>query len=333
VPDEIPQLRDVLDAQQTIRPFLDPTPVRAYPSLSDAVGCELFVKHENHQPTGAFKVRGGINLVSHTGSDQLAAGVYAASTGNHGQSVAYAANLFGVTATIFVPRGANPVKVSSMRSLGATVVEHGADFDEAREKCAEVAGERGARYIHSGNEPLLIAGVGTATLELLERHHRRKAFSSGDRRVDEWLSRRALPAMRKNTSTTRVLADDRGAIAGFYTLANTALDVSLVPVDLFDGDLPRHPPPTLTLAWLGIDTRFNRRGLGTLLFARALADALHAYETVRFVAVIVDALTEKNVAFYESQGFRYVPGTANKLFLPAVTLVEIACQSEPDMNT
>jgi threonine dehydratase len=169
MPDEIPQLRDVLDAQQTIRPFLDPTPVRAYPSLNRAVGCELFVKHENHQPTGAFKVRGGINLVSHTGSDQLAAGVYAASTGNHGQSVAYAASLFGVAATIFVPRCANPVKVSSMRSLGATVVEHGVDFDEAREKCAEVAGERGARYIHSGDEPLLIAGVATATLELLER--------------------------------------------------------------------------------------------------------------------------------------------------------------------
>jgi threonine dehydratase len=169
MPDEIPQLRDVLDAQQTIRPFLDPTPVRAYPSLNRAVGCELFVKHENHQPTGAFKVRGGINLVSHTGSDELAAGVYAASTGNHGQSVAYAASLFGVAATIFVPRGANPVKVSSMRSLGATVVEHGVDFDEAREKCAEVAGERGARYIHSGDEPLLIAGVATATLELLER--------------------------------------------------------------------------------------------------------------------------------------------------------------------
>ena len=169
MPDEIPQLRDVLDAQQTIRPFLDPTPVRAYPSLSDAVGCELFVKHENHQPTGAFKVRGGINLVASLDSQQLAAGAYAASTGNHGQSVAYAASLFDVAATIFVPRGANPVKVSSMRSLGATVIEHGVDFDEARERCEQVAAERGGRYIHSGNEPLLIAGVATATLELLER--------------------------------------------------------------------------------------------------------------------------------------------------------------------
>jgi threonine dehydratase len=77
--------------------------------------------------------------------------------------------LFDVAATIFVPRGANPAKVSSMRSLGATVIEHGVDFDDARVRCEEVAAERGARYIHSGNEPLLVAGVGTATLELLER--------------------------------------------------------------------------------------------------------------------------------------------------------------------
>jgi ribosomal protein S18 acetylase RimI-like enzyme len=161
-------------------------------------------------------------------------------------------------------------------------------------------------------------------LELFDRHHRRKAFSSGDRRADEWLALRALPAMRKNTSTTRVLADERGAVAGFYTLANTALDVSLVPADLFEGEVPRHPPPTLTLAWLGVDERFRGRGIGTQLFARALADGLHAFQTVRFVAVIVDALTDTNVAFYESNGFRRVPGTTNKLFLPAATLVEIA---------
>jgi threonine dehydratase len=169
VSDSPPRLRDVLDAQRVIAPYLDHTPVRRYPALDRIAGTELFVKHENHQPTGAFKVRGGINLVASLEREQLSAGVYAASTGNHGQSVAYAASLFDVAATIFVPHGANPVKVSSMRSLGATVIEHGVDFDEARERCAELAAERGARYIHSGNEPLLIAGVGTATLELLER--------------------------------------------------------------------------------------------------------------------------------------------------------------------
>jgi GNAT superfamily N-acetyltransferase len=161
------------------------------------------------------------------------------------------------------------------------------------------------------------------TLELLDRRHRRKSFTSGDSRVDDWLVRRALPAMRKNTSTTRVLAQGDGTIAAYYTLANTALDVSLVPADLFDGERPRYPPPTLTLAWLGVDRRFSGRRIGTSLFARALADAVQAFETVRFVAVIVDALTDANATFYEAQGFSRVPGTTNKLFLPASTLVHI----------
>jgi len=167
--DGIPDLGDVLEARGVIAPYLEPTPLRRYPLLDDAVGGEVFAKHENHLPTGAFKVRGGINLVSRLDPELRRAGVCAASTGNHGQSVAYAASLFDVAATIFVPRGANPVKIASMRSLGAEVVEHGADFDEARERCEEVAAARGARYVHSGDEPLLIAGVGTATLEIVEK--------------------------------------------------------------------------------------------------------------------------------------------------------------------
>lgn len=166
---EIPRFRDVLEARQRIAPYLDETPLRRYPLLDELTGSKLFVKHENFLPTGAFKVRGGINLIQQLGRDERAGGVFAASTGNHGQSVAYAASLFGVAATIFVPRGANPVKVASMRSLGATVIEHGSDFDEARERCSEVATEQRARYIHSGDEPMLIAGVATATLELLQR--------------------------------------------------------------------------------------------------------------------------------------------------------------------
>jgi threonine dehydratase len=167
--DQIPELADVLDARRVIAPQIDRTPLRRYPLLDDELGARAYLKHENHLPTGAFKVRGGINLISRLEPAARAAGVCAASTGNHGQSVAYAASLFGVAATIFVPRGANPVKVASMRSLGADVIEHGADFDEARERCAEVARERGARYVHSGDEPYLIAGVATAALEILER--------------------------------------------------------------------------------------------------------------------------------------------------------------------
>lgn len=168
VRDGVPDLSDVLEARRAIAPHLPPTVLRRYPLLDELVGAEVLVKHENHQPTGAFKVRGGINLVARLGAAERAAGLYAASTGNHGQSVAQAARLFGVAATIFVPRGANPVKVAAMRALGAEVVEHGEDFDDARVRCAEAAASRGARYVHSADEPLLIAGVATATLEILE---------------------------------------------------------------------------------------------------------------------------------------------------------------------
>jgi threonine dehydratase len=166
---QVPTLADVLEARRRISPHLRPTPLFAYPALNELLGADVFVKHENHQPVGAFKVRGGVNLISQLGPAERERGVIAASTGNHGQSIAYAARLFGVRATICVPEAANPVKVASMRGLGAELVFHGRDFDEAREHCEQLAAERGHRYVHSGNEPLLIAGVGTETLEILEQ--------------------------------------------------------------------------------------------------------------------------------------------------------------------
>ncbi len=164
---DIPDLADVLAARARIAPYLRPTPLYRYPTLDALTGARLRVKHENHLPVGAFKVRGGVNLISQLSAAEREHGVASASTGNHGQSIAYAADLFGVRATIFVPEGANPVKVDSMRALGAQIVFHGRDFDEAREHCERQAAEHGYRYIHSGNEPALIAGVGTYTLEIL----------------------------------------------------------------------------------------------------------------------------------------------------------------------
>jgi threonine dehydratase len=161
-------LRDVLEARRRIAPHLPRTPLYPYAGLDALVGAEVWVKHENHQPVGAFKVRGGVNLVSQLSEEERRRGLIAASTGNHGQSIAYAARLFGVAARICVPVGANPVKLDAMRSLGAELIEAGADFDEAREQCERLAAEHGYRYVHSGNEPLLIAGVGTETLELIE---------------------------------------------------------------------------------------------------------------------------------------------------------------------
>jgi len=164
----VPDLADVLGAGQRIAPYLRPTPLYRYPALDAMTGAQLRVKHENHQPTGAFKVRGGVNLVSQLGAEERRRGVIAASTGNHGQSVAYAAGLFGVRAVICMPERANPVKVESVRALGAEVVFHGRDFDEAREHCEQQAARHRYRYIHSGNEPALIAGVATYALEILQ---------------------------------------------------------------------------------------------------------------------------------------------------------------------
>jgi threonine dehydratase len=163
-----PTFIDVLRARQIISRYLPRTALINYPTLDSLIGARILVKHENHQPVGAFKVRGGINLISQLSSEERQRGVIAASTGNHGQSVAYAAKLFGVHATILVPERANPLKVASMQSLGAEVIFHGADFDEARDFCEAMAQARKLRYIHSGNEPLLIAGVGTIALEIIE---------------------------------------------------------------------------------------------------------------------------------------------------------------------
>jgi threonine dehydratase len=164
----VPTLADVSAARHRIAPHLQPTPLYAHGALSELVGAEIFVKHENHLPTGAFKVRGGVNLVSQLGDDERRRGVVTASTGNHGQSIAFAAGLFGGRAIVCVPEGANPVKLAAMERLGAELVVHGRDFDAAREHCEGLAREHGYRYIHSGNEPDLIAGVGTATAEMLE---------------------------------------------------------------------------------------------------------------------------------------------------------------------
>ena len=164
----VPTLDDVRAARERIAPHLPPTPLLAHGALSELVGTEILVKHENHLPTGAFKVRGGVNLVSRLGEDERRSGVVTASTGNHGQSIAFAGGRFGVRAVVCVPEDANPVKLAAMKRLGAELVVHGRDFDEAREHCEALAREHGYRYVHSGNEPHLIAGVGTATLELLE---------------------------------------------------------------------------------------------------------------------------------------------------------------------
>ncbi len=163
-----PTLADVYAARNRISDIIRPTALLCHPLLAERTGLDIRVKHENHNPTSAFKVRGGLNLVRSLSDDERRRGIVTASTGNHGQSIAFAAQLEGVRCTVFVPDGNNPDKNAAMRAFGATVDEGGRDFDEARERCEAEAAKTGARYVHSANEPLLIAGVGTYGLEIFE---------------------------------------------------------------------------------------------------------------------------------------------------------------------
>ncbi|RPH63710.1 MAG: threonine dehydratase [Acidobacteria bacterium] len=163
-----PTFDDVLAARERVYQVIRPTGLLRHPLLAELAGFDLYVKHENHNPTGAFKVRGGLNLIGSLPEAERASGVMTASTGNHGQSVAFAGRRFGIACTIVVPQNNNPEKNRAMQALGATLIEHGRDFDEAREYCEQLAGTRGLRYVHSANEPLLIAGVGTYALEVFD---------------------------------------------------------------------------------------------------------------------------------------------------------------------
>ncbi len=163
-----PTIADVEAARPVVEDHLPRTPLVRSESLSAALDADVYLKREDTLPTGAFKVRGGVALVSSIGPEFKDPGLIAASTGNHGQSIAWAGRAFGVPVTIGVPTDANPGKIAGMRQLGAEVIQHGEDFDDAREHVEELAATEGYRYIHSANEPALVAGVGTAGLEVVE---------------------------------------------------------------------------------------------------------------------------------------------------------------------
>jgi threonine dehydratase len=163
-----PTLDDVYHARMRVEEVIRPTPLIQHPLLVAETGLDIHVKHENHNPTGAFKVRGGVNLIASLSEDERARGIISASTGNHGQSVAFASQRAGVSCIVAVPQGNNPDKNAAMRAFGATVVECGKDFDEAREWVEREAETRGLRYVHSANEPQLIAGVATYALEIFD---------------------------------------------------------------------------------------------------------------------------------------------------------------------
>ena len=163
-----PTIADIYAARPRVYRGLKPTPLLRHPLLDEELGLDIRVKHENHNPTCAFKVRGGLNLIGSLSPEERRIGVITATTGNHGQSIALACQREGVTCTIVVPLGNNREKNAAMRALGAELIEYGRDFDEARERLEQILAERPRRYVHSANEPLLIAGVGTYGLEIIE---------------------------------------------------------------------------------------------------------------------------------------------------------------------
>jgi len=163
-----PTYDDVLQAHTVVRKHLQPTLLYDWPLLKKRLGFTFYLKHENHQPTGAFKVRGGVNLVSQLSDDERTRGIIACTTGNHGQSLAFAAQRFGARCVLVVSENNNSDKNAAMRALSAELVEHGRDFDDAMAHCEELAQRFNYRYVHSANEPQLIAGVGTMALEIFE---------------------------------------------------------------------------------------------------------------------------------------------------------------------
>jgi threonine dehydratase len=164
----VPTFDDILAARPRVYAHMRPSPLLNHPVLDEWVGCQVWVKHENYNPTGAFKVRGGLNLVAQLPPEERRRGVIAASTGNHGQSLAFACRLHGVPCRIAVPRGNNPAKAAAMKAYGADISELGVDFDDTREQVERIAAAEGLRYVHTANEPALIAGVGTYALEVFD---------------------------------------------------------------------------------------------------------------------------------------------------------------------
>ncbi len=161
---------DVLEAKVRLRPHLPPTPLRSYPVLDREVGARVLVKHENFQPTGAFKVRNALAALTLLSSEPRRCGVVAATRGNHGLGLAWAGQRLDVPVTVCVPLGNNPEKNAAIRALGARVVEEGQDYDECVAVADRLVSEERLHLVHSTNDAAVIAGAGTIALEILEEH-------------------------------------------------------------------------------------------------------------------------------------------------------------------
>jgi threonine dehydratase len=161
-------LLGVIKARAVIGRYLNRTNLTYYSELSRLAGCEVHVKHENHNPTGSFKIRGAVNFFEHMPAEESQAGVLVATRGNHGLAVAWAGRLFGVPVTVVVPEGNNPELNRIVESFGADLIIHGKDFYDAQSYCEELVDSAGYYYVEQGSEPQILNGLGTMGLEILE---------------------------------------------------------------------------------------------------------------------------------------------------------------------
>jgi threonine dehydratase len=161
---------DVEAARERLRPYLARTPLRAYAALDAALGAgiRVLVKHENFQPTGAFKVRNGLSALTALSPERLKRGVVAATRGNHGLGLAWAGRRLGAPVTVCVPVGNNLEKNAAIVGLGARLVEEGRDYDESVAAAERLVREEGLHMVHSTSDADVVAGAGTLTLEMLE---------------------------------------------------------------------------------------------------------------------------------------------------------------------
>jgi len=166
----VPTFADIAAGRELLAAHLPSTPMWSYPALNAALGTTVYVKHENVQPTGAFKVRGGLNLVARLPPARRALGTITYSTGNHAQSMAYASAQYDVPCTVVMPADAAPSKVRALTALGALVELHGPDMPAAQARAEELAAETGQLLVSPGDTPELISGVGTTYLEIFEAH-------------------------------------------------------------------------------------------------------------------------------------------------------------------
>jgi len=155
-------------ARSVIYKYLNRTNLTHYPELSRLIGCEAFVKHENHNPTGSFKIRGALNFFHHMSREELEAGILVATRGNHGLAMAWAGQWFNVPCTVVVPEHNNPEINRTIESYGAELIVHGDDFYDAQSYCEELVDSAGYYYVQQGNEPEILNGLATIGLEIME---------------------------------------------------------------------------------------------------------------------------------------------------------------------